>query len=289
MTDPRSTLTPLPGDADAGADRDGRIDELLLNGLDHYFAGRYQDATNVWGRVLFLDRTHQRARAYIERARGAMAERQRKSEQLVQEGVEALGRGDEGVARELLSLAVDQGDAHETAQAYLDRLERLSSERAAQVRESRTRRLRASRGAATARSLLTASRRPVRALPIIGLALVAGAIILFATSKDPLKPFLDLKLTRPTGVSPVVRSPEPLPVPRAAELALSRAQSIYESRNMKAALAALDGIADADPLSAEADRLRATIQRWLLAYPQPQNAGSGAGTAAPPGSPGERR
>ena len=289
MTDPRPTLPSLPGDADAAADRDVRIDELLLAGLDHYFAGRYQDATNVWGRVLFLDRTHARARAYIERARGAIAERQRKSEQLVEEGAEALGRGDEGVARELLSSAVDHGDAHETAQAYLDRIERLSSERAAQVRESRTRRLRASRRAASARSLLTASRRPVRALPIIGLALVAGAIILFATSKDPLKPFLDLKLARPANVSTAARPPEPLPVPRAAELALWRARSMYESRYMKAALAELDAVADADPLSGEADRLRATIQRVLLGYPQPQSGRGDARAVAPPGSTNERR
>lgn len=289
MIDPRLTPTSFPGDADAAADRDARIDELLLAGLDHYFAGRYQDATNVWGRVLFLDRTHARARAYIERARGAIAERQRKSEQLVQEGVEAFGRGDEGVARELLSSAVDQGDAHETAQAYLDRVERLSSERAAQVRESRTRRLRASRRGATARSLLTASRRPVRALPIIGLALVAGAIILFATSKDPLKPFLDLKLARPANVNTAARPPELLPVPRAAELALWQARTMFGSGQLKAALAALDGIADADPLSEEADRLRATIQRALLGYPQPHSARGDAGAVVPAGSTGERR
>jgi hypothetical protein len=289
MTDPRPAPTPPSGDADAATDRDARIDELLLAGLDHYFAGRYQDATNVWGRLLFLDRTHARARAYIERARGAMAERQRKSEQLVQEGVEALGRGDEGVARELLSSAVDQGDANETAQAYLDRIERLSSERAAQVRESRTRRLQASKRAATARSLLATSRRPVRALPIIGLALVAGAIMLFAISKDPLKPFLDLRLARPANVSTSARPPEPLPVPRAAELALWKARSMFGSGQLKAALAALDPIADADPLSGEADRLRATIQRELLGNPQPQSAGGDAGAGVPPGSTGERR
>lgn len=289
MTDPRSTPTALPGDADAASDRDARIDELLLAGLDHYFAGRYQDATNVWGRVLFLDRSHARARAYIERARGAMAERQRKSEQLVHEGVEALGRGDEGVARELLSSAVDHGDARETAQAYLDRIERLSSERAAQVRDSRTRRLRASKRAASARSLLTASRRPVRALPIVGLALVAAAIILFATSKDPLKPFLDLQLARPAGLSVVARPPEPLPVPRPAELALARARSMYGSGQLKAALAELDAIADADPLSGEADRLRATVQRALLGLPQSTGRGGDAGPGVPPGSTNERR
>ena len=37
----------------------------------------YEQAIHVWTRVLFLDRGHARARAYIERARSALAERQR--------------------------------------------------------------------------------------------------------------------------------------------------------------------------------------------------------------------
>jgi hypothetical protein len=141
----------------------------------------------------------------------------------------------------------------------------------------------------TVRSLVTASRRPVRALPIIGMALLAGAIILFATSKDPLKPFFDLKLARPADVRQAVRPSEPLPVPRAAELALSRARTMYGSGRLKAALAALDGIDAADPLSTEAVRLRATIQRALLGLSQPQGAVVEAAAIAPSGMAGERR
>ena len=44
--------------------------------------GRHELAINVWTRVLFLDRGHARARAYIERARSAVAERQREGEEL---------------------------------------------------------------------------------------------------------------------------------------------------------------------------------------------------------------
>src|SRR5207244_4224363 len=61
-------------------ERDAKIEQLLLTGLDHYFLGQYDDAINVWTRALFLDRSHPRARAYIERARSAQAERQRESE-----------------------------------------------------------------------------------------------------------------------------------------------------------------------------------------------------------------
>ena len=65
------------------ADREALIEQLLLAGLDHYFDGSYEQAVNVWTRVAFLERGHGRARAYIERARGALAERQRESEELL--------------------------------------------------------------------------------------------------------------------------------------------------------------------------------------------------------------
>ena len=62
MSDPR------PAEALSGADDDARIEYLLVTGLDHYFAGEYEHAINLWTRVLFLDRNHDRARAYIDRA-----------------------------------------------------------------------------------------------------------------------------------------------------------------------------------------------------------------------------
>src|SRR3979409_1060276 len=98
---------PLRFDASAAAaqvperDREARVEELLLNGLDHYFSGHYDLAINVWTRVLFLDRGHARARAYIERARGAVAERQREGEELVHTGAAAFARGESETARRL--------------------------------------------------------------------------------------------------------------------------------------------------------------------------------------------
>ena len=89
-------------------DRDARIEELLLTGLDHYFAGRHDLAINIWTRVLFLDRSHGKARAYIERARGALAEKQREAEELLQIGADALTRGDRATARELLDTCARQ-------------------------------------------------------------------------------------------------------------------------------------------------------------------------------------
>src|SRR5471032_2956499 len=127
---------------DAGSDRDAKIEQLLLVGLDHYFAARYELAINVWTRALFLDRSHARARAYIDRARSAQAERQRESEELLQNGVAAFQRGEGDEARRLLQAAIDGGAPSEEALAVLDRMNRLEATMppAATPRSERTRR-----------------------------------------------------------------------------------------------------------------------------------------------------
>src|SRR4029079_12349925 len=116
-------------DVDIGAaaevDRDAKIEQLLLVGLDHYFAARYEHAINVWTRALFLDRNHPRARAYIERARSALAERQRESEELLHHGVAASDRGEPDEARRLLTEALSGGAPADEVLAFLSRLDRL--------------------------------------------------------------------------------------------------------------------------------------------------------------------
>src|SRR5258705_2404850 len=90
-------------------DRGTKIEQLLLAGLDHYFAAEYEQAINVWTRALFLDRSHARARAYIERARSALAEGQRECEEVLQNAVAAFDRGEPDEARRLLNLAIRSG------------------------------------------------------------------------------------------------------------------------------------------------------------------------------------
>ena len=85
MSDPLRTDGPSSIDPAHVPDRDAKIEQLLLAGLDHYFGARYDQAIAVWSRALFLDRNHARARAYIDRARNALAERQRESEELLAE------------------------------------------------------------------------------------------------------------------------------------------------------------------------------------------------------------
>src|SRR5262245_3621704 len=137
-TDPADLrLRPTGGGAPAGQDaplsepdRAARLEELLLSGLDQYFGDHYEQAINIWTRVAFLERGHGRARAYIERARGALAERQRESEALLHAGVAAYHAGDLEKARDLLTQAVEQGGPNETALVFLQRLSRadLASE-----------------------------------------------------------------------------------------------------------------------------------------------------------------
>src|SRR6476619_6515331 len=104
MADPRRVDSPPA--PDALVTRESQADTLLVDGLDRYFDGRYEDAIHLWTRVLFLDRSHARARAYIDRARTALAERQRRAEELLHASEELLDKGETSQARDLLTAAV---------------------------------------------------------------------------------------------------------------------------------------------------------------------------------------
>src|SRR6185295_7971925 len=93
MTEPERTDFKSPPAPDA--ERATRIEELLVSGLDHYFAAEYEQAINVWTRVIFLDREHDRARGDVERARA------------------------------LLTRAVEQGAPSDEALVLLERMDRL--------------------------------------------------------------------------------------------------------------------------------------------------------------------
>ncbi len=257
----RPEPTHLPADLSPG-DREVRIEELLLAGLDHYFAGEYERAISAWTRVLFIDRGHARAKAYIDRARGAVAERQRESEELLHRGVAAFNKGETENARRLLTSAVERGGPLEVALAFLERLARL--ERTGQAPETasepRRRRLRRPLRAAPIRE-----RRPVSwLLPLVVLAGILLAVFYVQDSRERAAPFLFL--TDWQGPAPAVSriADEPLPVPRSAEIDLARARALLAAGHPRDALRLVERVRAADPLRAEADVLRETIQRTLL-------------------------
>jgi hypothetical protein len=258
-------------------DRDAKIEHLLLAGLDHYFAAQYEHAISVWSRVLFLDRSHARARAYIERARGALAERQRESEELLQNGMAAFQRGDGGEARRLLRAAIDGGAPTDEALAMLDRLDRLDPSAAAEplARTRPARREVAPRApkAPFAWSILT--------LVLMFVLALAATLLYSAMVWGPLDWAALSPLQGPPAQAigrPASRAPS-LPVPGRGELALARARALAADGHLRDALSTLDSIRPTDPQRADADRLRGEIQLQLIALtpvPSPSPPAPGA-------------
>jgi hypothetical protein len=258
MSDPlRTELNGRP-EGDADTERQARIEQLLLSGLDHYFSGQYEEAINVWTRVVFLERGNLRARAYIERARSALAERHRQSEELLHRGMAAYHAGDTGTARELLTRAAEDGEPSDMALVFLERLNRLdvgvtAGEPSQPVEWSQS----AGRPAAV-------PGRPPR------LGWVLATVVTLATAGVALLGGLplgsrlaDLTLASP----PQVAEPQPagpLPILRPSDIALARARTLYDSGRLQDALRTLARIEVTDPLSAEANQLRADVQRELL-------------------------
>ena len=269
----RHASDPAPDQHEVSPDIDSRVESLLLTGLDHYFAGEYERAISAWTRVLFLDRGHPRAKAYIDRARGVIAERQRHSEELLHRGVAAFNRGETANARALLLSAVEQGGPHDVALAFLERLERLdrpvAAAEAAAGPPARRRRPRVAR---------EPGERRVRRwrLPILVIALVGAGAFYVAASRHRAAPLLflmDGARTARRAVPVAVAGPaEPLMVPRAADIALERARALLASGHPRDALRLVEQVRAGDPARAEADVLRAQIQAALLSAVEPPAA-----------------
>ena len=267
MSDPLRT-----DDVASDADRDAKIEQLLLAGLDHYFSGQYEYAISVWTRALFLDRSHARARAYIERARSALAEGQRETDELLHSGLAAFERGEGGEARRLLQSAIGRGAPADEALAVLNRLDHLEA--------------RASSAADAEAPPAPRHRAPARDTPrptplglgtgalFVALAAIAVAgVVAFRVINTSARPFtatgvLDVFSLLEGSNVPLPAGPagadEPLGLPRRGEMALERAQRLRVSGRLHDALDALDAVRLTDTERADADRLRAEIQRQLI-------------------------
>jgi tetratricopeptide (TPR) repeat protein len=256
MTEPQRT-DPAKTPASTAADRAARIEELLVSGLDHYFAAEYEQAINIWTRVIFLDRDHNRARAYIDRARKAIAERQRESEELLHRGLDAYKAGEVERARDLLTRAVDQGAPSDQALVLLGRMEQLEGtgfDLPLQRKRVPARRL--------SDDPTSPARRPSWPWVAAGVAVIAVLAAVFFGAAPALSWLVDV----PADARPLPQTaPEPVPIVRTADTLLERARELYAGGHLRDALRSLDGIGIADPARPQADRLRADIQRVLLA------------------------
>jgi len=76
------------------------------------------------------------------------------------------------------------------------------------------------------------------------------------------------------AVPPVAAPRDPLLVPRSSELAYVRARALFAGGRLHDALRALELVRPTDPLRGDADQLKVTIQRELIAHaaaPQSQS------------------
>jgi tetratricopeptide (TPR) repeat protein len=263
MSDPLTIDPSRALDASSVADRDAKIEQLLLAGLDHYFAAEYEQAVNVWSRALFLDRTHARARAYIERARSALAERQRASEELLQHGVAAFQRGEAGEARRLLQQAIAGGAPADEALAVLDRLDRLDAAVSALPERALRPLTMPMPGGRTGRArawLVGAA-----ALLTLGVALAVAYEIEWRSGAD-WRSLVGSVAPSPGAAGSAIEPPREhmLPLPQRAETALARARALDATGRLRDALAALDAVRATDAQRGAADRLRSDIERRLL-------------------------
>ena len=279
MADPQKS-GPRRSEALPGADDEARIENLLVTGLDHYFAGEFEQAINLWTRVLFLDRNHDRARAYIDRARSAQAERQRISEALVHQGLEAFDRGEVVRARALLSDALDQGASHDVALGVLGRIDRLDAGTRAAAPPVPSLRKRAFRAPASIDE--NQRRGTIARWWITAAAIVLVAAIAFVLVAPNGTTWFPVQAT--TGAPALVMPPTPLPLPSPTETYVVQARSLFASGKLRDALRALDRVPVGDALRAEAERLRADIQRELLAVAvaEASSASANATPVSPP-------
>jgi hypothetical protein len=105
-------------------------------------------------------------------------------------------------------------------------------------------------------------------LLVIAVAATVAAVLAPWSQVRELMPRIGLGARSQTDLAPVRTAEEPLVVPRSSETAFDRANALFASGRLYDAIRAVDLVRPADPLRAEADKLKAAIQRELLAHAQ---------------------
>lgn len=247
----------MPGAVNT-ADRESRTEALLVDGLDQYFLGNFEEAIHLWTRVLFIDRNHARARAYINRARTAQSERLRRADEMLHAAADQLDRGDLVQARTLLAGAEHASGADEKVAELWARLERMERTRPTMAAVSHA-------AVVDARPIHD-HRRGLRQFARL-LAAAAFAVLGYSVFASPvIGDWLSSSATPPASVP--TAAPAPLEVLSRQDVAIIRAKNLYARGRLAEALAVLDRAGDtAGSDREEIDDLRIEIQRWLLAPP----------------------
>ena len=191
-----------------------------------------------------------------------MAEQQRESEELLHNGVAAFERGEIEAARQMLNAAVQRGGAHDVALAFLTRIDRIHAATPAESVPKAP----PSRLPFRPRTVTSARPRSRWASAVLVVLLIATAAVAIA-SWDQLRVWIPAFGTgAQDGLAPMRVVQEPLVVPRSSETALDRARALFASGRFYDALRAVDLVRPTDPLRGDADKLKAAIQRELLAF-----------------------
>jgi tetratricopeptide (TPR) repeat protein len=238
---------------DEAALRAQQIASLLDEGLDRYFAARYEEAIHLWTRVLFFDRTHEKARAYIDRARKTVAEMQRHSEELLQTSRDLLEQGDTEAARRLLNEAVATGGDDLQVAALRVRLERLERVHALRERPADSPEI------SGAPDRMAWARVPWAAIAAgLALAAVAALAAMALQSSGEAPP---VGGTNASAVPAIDR----VPALSSSEVALVRARTAVAGGRLSEALKELDRVSLDSPDRPAADQLRVEVQQLLMA------------------------
>tara|TARA_B100001123_G_C15339884_1_gene1034393 strand:+ start:1691 stop:2494 length:804 start_codon:yes stop_codon:yes gene_type:complete len=234
-----------------------RVERLLLTGLDHYFSGQYEHAINIWTRVAFLDRKNDRARAYIERAKRAVAERQRESEELLHRGIAAFHRGDSNEARELINKAVEEVGPHELAIVFLERLNHFEQPQAvlhSMNSSSSEENSQQENYVVKCRPVLMSILGALAALAIVILSgILAGRLAATWFIREPALLQVGTEILY-----------APLPTAHRYQLVITHVRELHASGKVGEALVLLDTLDLQDRSRLEIDELRSELQRQLL-------------------------
>lgn len=237
------------------SERDSRAEALLVEGLDRYFSGHYDDAIHLWTRVLFLDRSHARARAYIDRARTALAERQRRADEILHATDVLVERGDVAEARRQLTEVVAMSGEDERVAVVRTRLDRI--ERATIPTPA----IGGAPAAIVDARPIGGWRHRLRSGAALVVAGAIGGLVVMVVTSPAVRDWLQARSRAP---QPPPRADQaPLRTLSQGEVALVRARTLFDRGRLAEALAVLDRVPDGSG-RLEADELRVEIQDLLL-------------------------
>lgn len=278
-----SASIPEKGSAHPLASR--RAAELLRQGEELFERARYEEAIHVWTRIRFLDRRDFRAQASIDRAKRAVAERQRRLDVELVGAIRLLDDGDVDTAREMVSEVLRQDPRHTEAHqlserlAVLDRRMDVSAERTPSAADIDLDDPATKQGVLLRVPRTPPTRRlsPPSGTPMKMAGFVLGAILVL--SSGALYLYLHWESIVSDGAfggtaaaGPVGAFPVGAPVPDGSQLHFYNGERLYQKGRYREALAELSVVGRSSSVAEEARSLILRIEQRLLRGVSESNA-----------------